>query len=139
MPECETAKSCHPEPDGEGSAPLPSMKQYFVYVMSNKSRRLYIGITSKLLKRIFQHKQKLIPGFTARYNFDMLVYFEEFGQVVNAINREKQLKGWTRAKKLTLILNENPDWVDLSAEWFDDPSWETIPEAEFRPVLKRKP
>src|SRR5216684_2363173 len=100
------------------------MKQYFVYVMSNKSRRLYIGITSKLLKRIFQHKNKLIPGFTARYNFDLLVYFEELGQVVNAINREKQLKGWTRAKKLMLILNENPEWADLSAEWFEDPSWE---------------
>ena len=111
------------------------MKHYYVYIMSNKSRRLYIGVTSKLQKRVFQHKHKLLPGFTARYSFDYLVYFEEFGQIVSAINREKQLKGWTRAKKLALILGDNPEWADLSA----DPLGESIPEAEFRPTLKRNP
>jgi putative endonuclease len=65
------------------------MKQYFVYIMSNKSRRLYIGITSRLRKRVFQHKNKLLPGFISRYSFDMLVYFEEFSEVVSAISREK--------------------------------------------------
>ena len=115
------------------------MKQYFVYIMSNKSRRLYIGITSRLRKRVFQHKNKLLPGFTSRSAFDMLVYFEEFSEVVTAISREKYLKGWTREKKLKLILSENPDWEDLSLEWFENPLWQSIPEAEFRPVLKRKP
>jgi putative endonuclease len=113
------------------------MKQYFVYIMSNKSRRLYVGITSKLLKRIFQHKNKLLPGFTARYNFDMLVYYEEFSQVVNAIAREKEIKGWRREKKLKLALKENPDWEDLSLEWEEDPSWKALPDAKPRPRLKR--
>jgi putative endonuclease len=65
------------------------MKTYFVYIMSNKSRRLYIGITSKLQKRVFEHKHKLLEGFTARYSFDMLVYYEEFSNVISAITREK--------------------------------------------------
>jgi len=69
------------------------MKRYFVYIMSNKSRRLYVGITSKLFKRVFQHRYKLLPGFTSRYTFDMLVYYEEFSQVASAITREKEIKG----------------------------------------------
>ncbi len=68
------------------------MKQYFVYIMSNKSRRLYVGITSKLYKRVFQHKYKVLPGFTSRYTFDILVYCEEFSQVASAITREKEIK-----------------------------------------------
>ena len=112
------------------------MKTYFVYIMSNKSRRLYIGITSRLIHRVFQHKNKTLGGFTARYKFDMLVYYEEFSEVLDAIAREKQLKGWLREKKLKLILSENPHWADLSAEWEEDPSWQTIPEAQFQ--LKRK-
>src|SRR5262249_50931459 len=98
------------------------LKQYFVYIMSNKSRRVYVGITSKLFRRVFQHKNKLLPGFTARYNFDMLVYYEEFSQVASALTREKEIKGWRREKKLKLILAENPDWSDLSLEWEDDPA-----------------
>ena len=113
-------------------------KKYYVYVMSNKSRRLYTGITSKLPWRVFQHKHKLLDGFTARYKFDMLVYYEEFSQVVNAISREKQIKSWGREKKLRLILAENPDWQDLSLEWEEDPSWAAEPDVEFRPVLKRR-
>jgi len=113
------------------------MKRYFVYIMSNKSRRLYVGITSKLFKRVFQHRYKLLPGFTSRYTFDMLVYYEEFSQVASAITREKEIKGWRREKKLKLILAENPDWQDLSLEWEEDPSWKAIQE-ELRPRLKRK-
>ena len=129
------AGECHSE-RSEESAPQTLMKQYFVYIMSNKSRRLYTGITSKLLKRVFQHKHKLLPGFTSRYNFDMLVYYEEFSQVLSAIAREKEIKSWRREKKLKLILAENPDWADLSLEWVEDSSWQTVEEA--RPRLKRK-
>ena len=113
------------------------MKQYFVYFLSNKSRRLYVGITSKLFNRVFQHKNKVPPGFTARYNFDMLVYYEEFSQVASALTREKEIKAWRREKKLKLILAENPDWVDLSLEWRDDPSWKATSETELRRISKR--
>ena len=112
------------------------MKRYFVYVMSNKSRRLYTGITSNLAKRVLQHRQKLMEGFTSRYNFDILVYFEEYSQVATALTREKELKGWRREKKLKLILGENPDWADLSLEWREDPGWALEPDA--RPRLRRK-
>ena len=78
--------------------------------MSNKSRRLYTGITSRLVA-------KTLPGFTAHYKFDMLVYYEEYSNVISAIAREKEIKGWRRDKKLELILDDNPDWADLSAEW----------------------
>jgi len=115
------------------------MKQYFVYVMSNKSRRLYVGITSKLFGRVFDHKNKIIPGFTSRYKFDMLVYYEEYSNVMSAIAREKEIKGWRRAKKLNLILSENPDWADLSAEWEEDPSWKAISSEELRTFPKRRP
>jgi putative endonuclease len=115
------------------------MKRYFVYIMSNKARRLYIGIASKLFRRVFQHKNKVLPGFTARYNFDMLVYYEEFSQVVGAITQEKEINGWRREKKLELILAENPDWADLSREWEEDASWQAFAEDQLRPRLKRKP
>jgi putative endonuclease len=114
------------------------MKSYFVYIMSNKSRRLYTGITSMLGQRVYQHKNKALPGFTARYQFDMLVYFEEYSFVMDAIAREKEIKNWRREKKLKLILTENPDWADLSAEWEEDPSWRAISSTEMRPMLKRR-
>ena|SRR6476469_3118749 len=114
------------------------MKQYFVYIMSNKSRRLYVGITSKLFGRAFDHKNKIIPGFTSRYKFDILVYYEEYSQVMSAIAREKEIKGWRREKKLKLILADNPDWADLSAEWEEDPSWKAISSEELRRSLKRR-
>jgi putative endonuclease len=104
--------------------------------MSNKSRRLYTGITSDLPKRVQQHKSKLCGGFTSRYNFDMLVYFEEYSQVISAITREKEIKGWRRAKKLELIVAQNPDWADLSLEWQQDLGWNLLPDAQ--PRLKRK-
>ncbi len=93
------------------------IKKYYVYIMSNKAHRLYIGVTSTLEERVFQHKNKVLEGFTSRYNFDRLAYFEVFTNIRSAIDREKQLKGWTRAKKLALIEAQNPWWHDLSAEW----------------------
>ena len=115
------------------------MKQYFVYIMSNKSRRLYTGITSRIVARVFEHKTKALPGFTAHYKFDMLVYYEEYSDVMSAIAREKEIKGWRREKKLKLILADNPDWTDLSAEWEEDPSWKAISNEELRRVLRRRP
>jgi len=74
-------------------------RSYFVYLMSNESRMLYVGVTNDIHKRVFQHKSKLIPGFTQKYNLYKLVYFEEFGDIRAAIAREKQIKGWLRSKK----------------------------------------
>ena len=101
---------------------LEPITHYYVYIVSNKSRRLYKGITSNLGKRVSQHKNKLLDAFTARYNFDMLVYYEMFSQVDNVIACEKQIKSCRREKKLRLILAENPSWRDLSLEWEDGPS-----------------
>ncbi|WP_165056208.1 MULTISPECIES: GIY-YIG nuclease family protein [unclassified Adlercreutzia] len=88
---------------------------YYVYVMSNVQRTvLYVGVTSDLARRVAQHKQHLAPGFTDRYNATDLIYFEQTCDVEEAIRREKQLKGWTRAKKLKLIQKTNPHLEDLS-------------------------
>ncbi len=92
-------------------------RNYYVYILSNKKRVLYIGVTNDLEKRIWQHKQHLIPGFTQRYNVDRLVYFEHTNSIEGAIGREKQLKGWLRAKKIALIESVNPDWDELSMQW----------------------
>jgi putative endonuclease len=113
------------------------MKRYWVYIMSNKSRRLYVGFTDDIIRRVIEHKEKIFPSsFTAQYVYDMLVFYEEYSQVVSAKMREKELKGWRREKKLKLILAENPDWADLSLEWQQDPGWNLVPEA--RTKLKRK-
>ena len=94
---------------------------YYVYIMTNKSRTLYTGVTNNLVKRTYEHKQKLVPGFTAKYNITRLVYFEETPDVKAAITREKQIKGWLRAKKIALIETMNPLWNDLSADWYAGP------------------
>jgi putative endonuclease len=94
------------------------MHQYFVYIMANWAERLYIGMTNDLPRRVYEHQHGLSPGYTSKYHVTRLVYFEETGEVQAAIAREKQLKGWTRAKKLALIEQANPGWVDLSAAWF---------------------
>ena len=92
------------------------MKQYFVYMVTNKGRTtLYIGITNSLMRRVFQHRQGEIPGFSKRYNTNRLVYYEQFNDVRDAIAREKQLKGWSRRKKEALINSMNPKWTDLGA------------------------
>ena len=96
------------------------MRQYYVYIMSSISRTLYTGVTSDLERRVVEHKRKLAPGFTAKYNVNRLVYFETTPGVAAAIAREKQIKGWIRARKIDLIESINPCWDDLSVEWCDD-------------------
>lgn len=91
------------------------MKQYYVYIMTNKSRTLYTGVTNNLERRVHEHKQKLIPGFTTKYNISRLVFFEATQDIRAAIEREKQIKGWLRSKKIALIESVNPTWADLSA------------------------
>lgn len=93
------------------------MKQYYVYIMSSEWRTLYAGVTSDLEARVWQHKNHALPGFTSRYDIDRLVYFEAFGEVSQAIAREKQIKGWKRAKKVALIDSGNREWKDLSKGW----------------------
>jgi len=93
------------------------MKEYFVYIMASASGTLYTGVTGDLERRVAEHKQKLIPGFTARYNITRLVYYESTPDVRSAIAREKQIKGWLRAKKVALIESVNPQWRDLSEDW----------------------
>jgi putative endonuclease len=93
------------------------VKQYYVYIMTNWSRTLYIGLTGDLARRVYAHKHKLLPGFTSKYNITHLVYYEVTDDVRAAIAREKQLKGWLRAKKVALIEALNPAWDDLSAGW----------------------
>jgi putative endonuclease len=92
---------------------------YFAYIMASRSHTLYTGVTGDLHKRVFEHKWKEHEGFTARYNCDRLVWFERYQDVASAIDREKQLKGWKRDKKIALINKMNPAWVDLSKDWYD--------------------
>jgi putative endonuclease len=89
-----------------------------IYIVASRSRTLYIGVTSKLQRRIWEHKTKAFGGFTAKYNIDRLVYYELFASIATAIDREKQLKRWSRAKKLALIATMNPTWLDLSEGWY---------------------
>ena len=93
------------------------MNTYCVYIMASKSRTLYTGVTNNLERRVLQHRRKLVPGFTARYNIDRLVYYEVCGDPRAAISREKQLKGWTRLRKVALIESLNRDWKDFSDGW----------------------
>ncbi|MGA9672564.1 MAG: GIY-YIG nuclease family protein [Terracidiphilus sp.] len=92
---------------------------YFTYIVASRSHTLYVGVTSDLHKRIFQHKWKEHGGFTERYNCDRLVWFEISGEVRSAIAREKQVKHWRREKKIALIEKMNPAWIDLSKDWYD--------------------
>ena len=94
-------------------------KQYYIYIMTNKSRTFYVGVTNNLERRVYEHKHKLIPGFTEKYNITLLIYYEVFGDIREAIAREKQVKDWRRSKKIALIETMNPKWTDLAAEWFD--------------------
>jgi putative endonuclease len=89
---------------------------FFVYIVASPSRTIYIGVTNDLRRRVDEHKMKENPGFTVTYHVDRLVWFEEFADPTSAISREKQLKNWTRAKKIKLIESMNPAWDDLSFE-----------------------
>jgi putative endonuclease len=92
--------------------------RYFVYILASRSRKLYVGVTNDLERRLFEHKQKLADGFTKQYHIDRLVHFEETNDVMSAIEREKQIKGWLRGKKVALIESGNPTWEDLSEAWY---------------------
>ncbi len=92
-------------------------RRYFVYIMANASKRIYTGMTNSIRRRVREHKLKFAPGFAAKYNITRLVYFETFEDVRNAIEREKQIKAWTRAKRVSLVESANPKWEDLSREW----------------------
>jgi putative endonuclease len=95
-------------------------KTYYVYIMANLARTLYVGMTSDLERRVYQHKHKLTPGFTSKYGLTILVYIEDFADVRDAIAREKQIKGWRRARKVALIEAMNPKWQDLSVGWYGE-------------------
>ena len=91
---------------------------YYVYILANWSDSvLYVGVTNDLARRLYEHKNHLTDGFTKKYNVHKLVYFEQTNDIRSALEREKQLKGWSRSKKNTLIAKANPAWVDLSTNW----------------------
>lgn len=129
---------CHPDPSADGEGSLSSsevflkqvqgffpnaqndlkepMRSYYVYILTNKSNTLYVGVSGPILQRLYQHQNKLIPGFTSKYNLDKLIFFEEFNNPEDAIRAEKKIKGWTRKKKMDLIKTINPDFHDLSLD-----------------------
>ena len=92
---------------------------YFVYIMTNPAKTLYVGVTNNLLRRVQEHKTSIASGFSAKYKLNRLVYFERFQDVHNANEREKHIKGWLRIRKTALIISINPGWRDLSERWFE--------------------
>jgi len=104
---------------------------YSTHIMASRSHTLYVGVTGNLRQRVFEHKWKEHDGFTARYNCDRLVWFERFSDPNLAIQREKELKGWIRAKKIALIQSANPTWIDLSKDWYD------LEHADFKRATDR--
>ena len=93
---------------------------YWVYILASKPHgTIYIGVTNSLERRTWQHKAGALGGFTKKYRVNRLVYFEDFRDVSNAIDRETQLKGWLPSKKMALIQKQNPLWRDLAEEWYD--------------------
>ncbi len=94
------------------------MREYYVYILTNGARTLYIGVTNDLTRRVYEHKQKPLDGFTKKYNITYLVYYETTSDVEVARAREKQLKGWRRDRKIALIEASNPQWKDITLEWY---------------------
>ena len=94
-------------------------RQYYVYILTNGARTLYVGVTNDLVRRVYEHKHKLVPGFSVKYNVTWLAYYEATSDVGSAIAREKQIKAWRRGKKIALIESFNPQWKDLSLGWYD--------------------
>jgi len=103
-------------------------KTYYVYIMASQRRVLYVGITSHIERRVYQHKTHALDGFTAKYNVTTLVYFECYSSVTRAIAREKELKGWRREKKVALIEADNSKWNDLSYGWFQPARLPALPK-----------
>lgn len=96
---------------------MSGQKQFYVYLLTNwNSKVMYVGVTNDLQRRLYEHKNKLVKGFTEKYNVDKLVYFEETDDVISALAREKEIKKWRREKKNNLVLSINPEWKDLSKE-----------------------
>jgi putative endonuclease len=95
------------------------MRHYYVYIMTNKSGTLYVGVTNDLERRVWEHKLGTVEGFTKRYRLTRLVYYESSGDVEAAISREKQIKGWLRRRKFELIQSMNPRWEDLAIDWYE--------------------
>ena len=95
------------------------MKTFYVYIKASYSGTLYVGMTNNIKKRVYEHKNHLISGFTDKYNVDRLVYVETMSDPFSAIKREKQIKRWRREKKVALIEKLDPDWKDLSCDWYD--------------------
>ena len=90
-----------------------------MYILTNGSRTLYVGVTNDIVRRIYEHKHKMVDGFTKKYNLTYLAYYDETTDVMSAIEREKQIKGWRRSKKIELIESVNPNWRDLAMDWYD--------------------
>ncbi len=88
-------------------------KEYYVYIMTNRNNTLYVGVTNNLRRRVYEHKNKLVKGFTEKYNIDKLIFYEIFNNPEEAIAAEKKIKGWTRAKKVALIKSKNPKFEEL--------------------------
>ena len=93
--------------------PATQDPQYYVYILTNRTRTLYVGVTNDLERRVYQHRNKLVPGFTSKYNVTRLAYYEQTSDVESAIAREKQIKSWRRSKKVELIESLNPRWKGL--------------------------
>ena len=93
------------------------MKEYYIYIISSDSGTLYVGVTNNLNRRVYEHKQLRIDGFTKKYKCTKLVFFEQCNDINTAIAREKQIKNWSRVKKENLIKISNPGWRDLSQDW----------------------
>jgi len=97
---------------------MPLNNTYYVYLITNWNNQvMYVGVTNNLKRRIYEHKNKLVKGFTEKYNVSKLVYFEETNDINSAIAREKDIKKWRREKKNRLVVQMNPDWDDLSLKW----------------------
>ena len=107
-------------------------REYFVYIMANERRTIYTGVTGDLLRRVWQHKDQRGSSFTTKYGCTALVYYEVTHDVRDAIEREKQIKGWVRARKLALITSVNPEWKDLSLELSEQDSWQSPPDSSLR-------
>ena len=104
----------------EGRNLMPKEHRYYVYLLTNKNDKvMYVGVTNNLERRVYEHKTKMVLGFTEKYNVNKLVYFEETNDVRAAIAREKEIKKWRREKKNNLVVAVNPEWKDLSDGWFE--------------------
>ena len=98
---------------------MMATKHYYVYLMASRSRTLYTGLSNSIGRRVWEHKQGLVPGFTKKYTVHRLVYFEVYNDVRRAIEREKEIKAWRREKKVELVNSVNPTWHDLAEQWYE--------------------